>query len=306
MVCRTPSLERATRENAVNGHKDTGPDRSLAAELEESRRRWLESGIPIPEALLVTGSGLSLDLGEPAAGPWPFSDLFPFEVEAIEGHAVTAELVRTGNGRLVLYSRGRLHAYQGYTPAQVVYLVRLSALLGARSLVVTNAAGSLRADLPPGSIVAIADHINLTGLNPLRGRLPAAWGPQFPDLADAYDPGLRRRFADLGTQAGIPVGEGVYAGLLGPSFETPAEIRAYRTLGADLVGMSTVLEVIAARHMGLRALGFSLVTNMGVGLVDEAVDHQDVLRIGGRASGGVARLISDLFADEAFWNVESS
>ena len=173
----------------MNGHKDTGPDTSLAAELEESRRRWLEAGIPAPEALLVTGSGLSLNLGEPAAGPWPFSDLFPFDVEAIEGHAVTAELVRTGNGRLVLYSRGRLHAYQGYTPAQVVYLVRLSALLGARSLVVTNAAGSLRADLPPGSIVAISDHINLTGLNPLRGRLPAAWGPQFPDLADAYDPG---------------------------------------------------------------------------------------------------------------------
>ena len=195
-----------------------------------------------------------------------------------------------------------MHAYQGYTPAQVVYLVRLGALLGARSLVVTNAAGSLRADLPPGSIAAISDHINLTGLNPLRGRLPAAWGPQFPDLADAYDPGLRRRFAELGEQAGVPVGEGVYAGLLGPSFETPAEIRAYRTLGADLVGMSTVLEVIAARHMGLRALGFSLVTNMGVGLVDEAVDHQDVLRIGGRASGGVARLISDLFADDAIWN----
>ena len=100
--------------------------------------------------------------------------------------------------------------------------------------------------------------------------------------------------------------EGVYAGLLGPSFETPAEIRAYRTLGADLVGMSTVLEVIAARHMGLRVLGLSLVTNMGVGLVDEPVDHQDVLRIGGKASGSVARLISDLFADEAFWNPESS
>ncbi|MDE2979174.1 MAG: purine-nucleoside phosphorylase [Acidobacteriota bacterium] len=280
----------------MNGHKDTGPDASLAAELEESRRRWLEAGIPTPEALLVTGSGLSLDLGEPAAGPWPFSDLFPFDVEAIEGHAVTAELVRTGNGRLVLYSRGRLHAYQGYTPA----------LLGARSLVVTNAAGSLRADLPPGSIAAISDHINLAGLNPLRGRLPAAWGPQFPDLENAYDPGLRRRFAELGERAGIPVGEGVYAGLLGPSFETPAEIRAYRTLGADLVGMSTVLEVIAARHMGLRVLGFSLVTNMGVGLVDDAVDHQDVLRIGSGASAGVARLISDLFVDDAFWHLESS
>ena len=154
--------------------------------------------------------------------------------------------------------------------------------------------------------MAISDHINLTGLNPLRGRLPASWGPQFPDLEDAYDPGLRRRFAELGEQAGTPVAEGVYAGLLGPSFETPAEIRAYRTLGADLVGMSTVLEVIAARHMGLRVLGLSLVTNMGVGLVDEAVNHQDVLRIGGKASGSVARLVSDLFADDAFRNPEAS
>ena len=273
---------------------DTGPDTSLAAELEESRRRWLKAGIPTPDALLVTGSGLSLELGEPAAGPWPFSDLLPFEVEAIEGHAVTAELIRTGSGRLVLCSRGRLHAYQGYTPAQVVYLVRLGALLGARSLVITNAAGSLRPNLPPGSIVAISDHINLTGLNPLRGQLPAAWGPQFPDLADAYDPGLRRRLTELGERAGIAVGEGVYLGLLGPSYETPAEIRAYRTLGADLVGMSTVLEVIAARHMGLRTLGLTLVTNMGVGLTEEPVDHEDVLRIGGRASGDVARLLADL------------
>ncbi len=290
----------------VNQGKDTGPDTGLNAELEASRGRWLEAGWPRPEAVLVTGSGLDLDLGQRVAEPWPFGELLPFDVEAIEGHAATAEVVRMKTGRLVLHCRGRLHAYQGYTPAQVVYLVRLAALLGARSLVITNAAGSLRADLPPGSIVAISDHINLTGLNPLRGRLPATWGPQFPDLADAYDPGLRRRFAELGEQAGVPVGEGVYAGLLGPSFETPAEIRAYRTLGADLVGMSTVLEVIAARHMGLRVLGFSLVTNMGVGLVDEPVDHQDVLRIGSRASSDVARLISDLFVDDASWNVESS
>ncbi len=284
--------------------EDTGPDTGLAAELDESRRRWLEAGTPTPDTLLVTGSGLNLDLGEPVAGPWPLADLLPFDIEAVEGHALTAELVATGNGGRVLYSRGRLHAYQGYTPAQVVFLVRLGALLGARSLVITNAAGSLRADMPPGTVAAISDHINLTGLNPLRGRLPAAWGPRFPDLADAYDPALRGRFAELGRANGIRVGEGVYLGLLGPSYETPAEIRAYRALGADLVGMSTVLEVIAARQMGLRVLGFSLVTNMGVGLVDEPVDHQDVLRVGDRAGGGIARLISDLFADESLRNGE--
>ena len=285
----------------MNLGKNTGPDTGLADELEESKRRWLDAGLPRPEALLVTGSGLSLDLGAPAAGPWPFEALLPFDVEAVEGHEATIELVETPDGRFLLYCRGRLHAYQGYTPAQVVYLVRLAALLGAGSLVITNAAGSLRRDSPPGSIVALSDHVNLTGLNPLRGRLPASWGPRFPDLADAYDSALRRRFVELGRSAGISVGEGVYLGLLGPSYETPAEIRAYQALGVHLVGMSTVLEVIAARHMGLRVLGFSLVTNMGVGLVDGPVDHEDVLRVGSSAAADVARLTSDLIADGVLW-----
>lgn len=282
--------------------KNTGPDTGLASELEESRTRWLDAGRPRPDALLVTGSGLSLDLGSPVAGPWPFEDLLPFDVEAVEGHAATVELVETADGRFLLYSRGRLHAYQGYTAAQVVYLVRLAALLGAGSLVIANAAGSLRRDLPPGSIAALSDHVNLTGLNPLRGRLPASWGPRFPDLADAYDPALRRRLVELGQAAGIPVGEGVYLGLLGPSYETPAEIRAYQRLGVDLVGMSTVLEVIAASHMGLRVLGLSLVTNMGVGLDDEAADHEDVLRVANAAASDMARLSSDLIADGVLWN----
>ena len=289
----------------MNLRKNTGPDTGLSAELEESRKRWLDAGWPRPDALLVTGSGLSLDLGVPAAGPWPFGDLLPFDVEAIEGHATTAEVVETRDGRFVLYCRGRLHAYQGYTPAQVVYMVRLAALLGAGSLVITNAAGSLRRDLPPGSIAAITDHVNLTGLNPLRGRLPASWGPRFPDLAWAYDPALRRRFAELGRDAGIAVGVGVYLGLLGPSYETPAEIRAYQNLGVDLVGMSTVLEVIAARHMGLRVLGFSLVTNMGVGLEEGPVDHEDVLRIGSNAGAAIARLTSDLIDDGVLWSAKS-
>ncbi len=290
----------------MNLRKNTGPDTGLADELEESGKRWLDAGRPRPEALLVTGSGLSLDLGVPAAGPWPFQDLLPFAVEAVEGHEATIELVETPDGRFLLYCRGRLHAYQGYTPAQVVYLVRLAALLGAGSLVVTNAAGSLRRNSPPGSIVALSDHVNLTGLNPLRGRMPASWGPRFPDLAGAYDPALRRRFVELGRSAGISVGEGVYLGLLGPSYETPAEIRAYQALGVDLVGMSTVLEVIAARHMGLRVLGFSLVTNMGVGLEEGPVDHEDVLRVGSSAAADVARLTSDLIADGVLWRATSN
>ncbi len=299
------NLRKDTASHTEGSHTDTGSHSGLAVELEASRRRWLDAGRPRPDALLVTGSGLSLDLGPPAAGPWPFDDVLPFDVEAIEGHAATIEVTRTPDGRFVLCCRGRLHAYQGYTAGQIVYLVRLAALLGAASLVITNAAGSLRTDLPPGSIAALSDHVNLTGLNPLRGRHPASWGPRFPDMAGAYDPALRRRFVELGHAAGIRVDEGVYLGLLGPSYETPAEIRAYQALGVDLVGMSTVLEVIAARHMGLRVLGFSLVTNMGVGLAEGPVDHEDVLQVGSAAAGDIARLISDLLADGVLWNARS-
>ncbi len=273
--------------------------RTLAPELEAGRRRWLDAGLPRPTTLLVTGSGLDLDLGAPAAGPWPFDELLPFDVEAIDGHAATAELIETESGRLLAYCRGRIHAYQGYTPAEVVYLVRLFGLLGADTLVITNAAGSLDPLLRPGAIAAISDQLNLTGLNPLRGRLPPDWGPRFPDLADAYDPTLRRTFLELGRRLGMDIGEGVYLGLLGPSYETPAEIRAYRALGADLVGMSTVLEVIAARHLGLRVLGLSLITNMGVGMEDDPVNHEEVLDVGRDAAPRLARLLRALIASDA-------
>ncbi len=281
-------------------------DDGLAAEIEARRRRWLDAGWPAPDAVLITGSGIEVDLGSPVAGPWPFAEFLPFHPEPIQGHAGTVEVAATAAGRHLLVSRGRLHLYQGCTPAEVVFLVRLGALLGAGALVVGNAAGSLRRDLPEGSIVAISDHLNLTGHNPLRGQPPAAWGPQFPDLCDAYDADLRRRLVDIGREAGIRVHEGVYVGLLGPSYETPAEIRAYRALGGDLVGMSTVQEVIAARHMGLRVLGFSLVTNMAAGMEGAHLDHEDVLRVGAGAAGQVARLLRGLLDDEELWRRPSS
>ena len=284
----------------------TARDDGLAEEVEARRRWWLDAGWPTPDALLIAGSGIEVDLGRPVAGPWPFAELFPFHPEPIEGHAGSVELAATAAGRHVLISRGRLHLYQGCSPAEVVFLVRLGALLGAGTLVVTNAAGSLRRDLPEGSIAAISDHLNLTGHNPLRGETPAAWGPRFPDLCDAYDPELRLRLVAIGREAGIRVREGVYVGLLGPSYETPAEIRAYRALGGDLVGMSTVQEVIAARHMGLRVLGFSLVTNMAAGMEGARLDHEDVLKVGAGAGGQVARLLDGLLADEAMWRRPSS
>ncbi|MCG8457214.1 MAG: purine-nucleoside phosphorylase, partial [Holophagales bacterium] len=195
-----------------------------------------------------------------------------------------------------LSSRGRLHAYQGYSLPQVVFTVRLAALLGARALVVTNSAGGLTAERQPGDLVLLGDHLNLSGLTPLWGSFPPAWGPQFPDMTHAYDPELRRTLTRCAGELGIPLIEGIYAGLAGPSYETPAEVRMLRGLGADVVGMSTVNEVIAARHMGLRCAVISVVSNPGAGVSDEILDHADVLERGQKAARRVARIFERFFA----------
>jgi purine-nucleoside phosphorylase len=250
-----------------------------------------------PAVAVVAGSGLGVSLGQPLHGPFDLADWLPFDVHAVEGHALTFELVELG-GRAVLYFRGRLHAYQGFAPGDVVFPVRLSALLGAQILIATNAAGGIGRLGRSGTLALIADQLNYTGLNPLCGRLPTAWGPQFPDMVGAYDRALRQRLSDHGSALGIDLEVGTYAGLLGPSYETPAEVEALRRLGADLVGMSTVLEVIAARHLGLRCAGLSLVTNPAAGTVaDAALDHDDVLEVGRRAAGQVEALLRRALAD---------
>jgi purine-nucleoside phosphorylase len=267
----------------------------LEPELTAAVAHWDALGWPRPDVLLVAGSGLSADLGRPIAEPRPWGELMPFEARGIVGHALEVEVLEPLPGRTVLYSRGRLHAYQGYTPAQVVFAVRLAGLLGAEIVLLTNSSGGLRPEHRPGDLVAIRDQVNLTGLNPLFGRCPAAWGPQFPDMTAAYDRRLRELLHGCARELGVGVGEGVYAGLPGPSYETPAEIRMLRTLGADLVGMSTVLEVIAARHMGMRCLGLSLVSNLAAGVGgDEALDHADVLVEGRKAAEKVAPLLGRL------------
>jgi purine-nucleoside phosphorylase len=267
-----------------------------AAELEAAVARWDESGLPRPQVALVGGSGLDLDFGAPGAGPFALADWLPFPVHAVEGHALSFELVDAGRHRLLQF-RGRLHAYQGFEPGEVVFPVRLAARLGARVLVVTNAAGGIGRVGTPGTLVAIADHLNHTGLNPLRGRMPPAWGPQFPDMVDAYDPALRARLRAHAEALVIELAEGVYAGLLGPCYETPAEVEALRRLGADLIGMSTVLEVIAARHLGVRCLGLSLVTNSAAGTGGPALDHRDVLEAGRAACARIAALLRALLDD---------
>jgi len=266
-------------------------------DLEAAVARWRSLGRPAPALALVAGSGLAVDLGAPLAGPEPLADWLPFEVRTVPGHRHEVELIEAAAGRPVLYFRGRLHSYQGYEPAEVVYPVRLAARLGARVLVMTNAAGGVRPEWPAGTLAAISDQLNLTGRSPLSGEPPAHWGPRFPDLVDAYDAALRALAREHAARLGFELAEGVYAGLPGPAYETPAEVRMLRTMGADLVGMSTVHEVVAARHLGLRCLVVSLVANPASGVSTSALTHEEVLAAGQAAGGRVRALLAALLAD---------
>jgi len=248
-------------------------------------------GWPRPEVALVSGSGLAIDLGERTHGPIQLEFLLPFESHAIEGHPHVVEMFEPFPGRPVLYFKGRLHSYQGYSAHETVFPVRLAALLGAKALVMTNATGGLQTYHRPGDLVLIKDHLNLTGLNPLRGQLPPEWGPRFPDMGAAYDPRLRELTLRVAGELGIPLTEGIYAGMAGPSYETPAEVRMLQLLGGDVTGMSTVLEIIAAHHMGVRCLCVSMVSNPGAGLSDVPVTHEDVLAAAQAASVNLKALL---------------
>ena len=210
-----------------------------------------------------------------------------------EGRFVAGTL----EGTPVLCMQGRLHPYEGYGPAEVVFPVRLARRLGAEAFVVTNAAGGINAGYRPGQVVAIADHVNLTGQNPLVGPNSNALGIRFPDMSHAYSPRLRGLAQRAAADREYLLEEGVYLGVTGPSFETPAEIRAFRTLGADLVGMSTVWEVIAAVHCGLEVLGFSLVTNMAAGMLDEPITSEDVNRAAERGAADLEAIVRGVLAD---------
>ncbi len=188
--------------------------------------------------------------------------------------------------------RGRFHLYEGYSAAEIVRPVRLARLLGAEILVVTNAAGGLSPDLEPGDLMAIADHLNLTGANPCAGENVDEMGPRFHDMSAPYCPELRALASAAAKESGVPLKSGVYAALMGPSFETPAEIRMLKTLGADAVGMSTVPETIAARHAGMRVLGVSCITNKAAGLSDATLSHDEVIEVTSRFNERNRKLVS--------------
>lgn len=250
----------------------------------------------VPRAGVVLGSGLGglADEVEDAV-ELAYEEIPGWPPATATGHAGTLVL-GTFAGLPVAMLRGRAHLYEGWSPAQVVFGVRVLARLGIETLVLTNACGGIRDDLYPGALVAITDHVNLQGTSPLVGPNDDSLGPRFPDLSDAYDQELRRRAHAAAAELGIELLDGVYAAWLGPAFETPAEVRFMRVIGADLAGMSTVPEVIAARHLGVRCLAIACVTNMAAGVVPGPIAHDEVLAVGAGASARLAALVRRVLA----------
>jgi purine-nucleoside phosphorylase len=237
----------------------------------------------VPTVGIVLGSGLGA-LGEELtdAVAVPFSDLPGWPAASAPGHAGRL-LLGNLDGTPVVCLQGRLHLYEGNTERLVVEPVLLMGKLGAKIVVLTNAAGGVNSAWPAGTLMLISDHLNLTGRNPLMGPNDDTLGPRFPDFVDAWSPRLRQLVRQAAAEEGIDLQEGVYAGLTGPTYETPAEVRMLRTLGADAVGMSTVLEAIAARWAGLEIVGISLVTNPGAGVTGEPLTHDEVLAAAAKA-----------------------
>jgi purine-nucleoside phosphorylase len=252
-----------------------------------------------PEVGIVLGSGLgglTDDLEDPIA--IPFAELPGWPAATAPGHVGRLLFGRLA-GRRVVMLQGRFHVYEGNDPGLVVQPVLLFHRLGAGIVVLTNAAGGVDPEFGPGTLMVIRDHLNLTGRTPLLGQNADGLGARFQDLTEAWSPRLRAALHAAGVAEGVELAEGVYAGLLGPQYETPSEVRMLRTLGADAVGMSTVLECIAARWVGLEVCGVSLVTNAGAGYSGEPLSHDEVLAAGAEAGPRLARVIRRFVADLA-------
>jgi purine-nucleoside phosphorylase len=247
-----------------------------------------------PEIGVVLGSGLGAFARSLADRiEIPYDEIPGFPASTAVGHAGVFVCGRIGATEVAVLS-GRAHLYEGYSVGQVVYGVRTLGALGVRRLVITNAAGGINLAYERGGLVLIADHINLQGVNPLVGANDEALGPRFPDMSDAYCARYRVVARQVAAELGLHVEEGVYAALTGPSYETPAEIRYLRVIGADLVGMSTAAEVIAANHMGMKVLGISCVTNMAAGILPQKINHMEVLETGAMVRDTLVRLLTSL------------
>ncbi len=252
---------------------------SLDTQLKESLSylQRVLAGRPI-DGFIILGSGLgefaeTLEISVRI----PYAEIPHFQTSKVEGHSGTLVVGQTREGLTLACMQGRYHYYEGHDLNTVVYPVRVLKQLGARFMIVTNAAGGIRGDLTPGTLMLIEDHINMTGQNPLRGENNADLGPRFVDMTEAYDKRLQTLAKSIAKQLDFTLPSGVYLGLTGPTYETPAEVRMLQILGGDAVGMSTVPEVIVANHMSLPVLGISCITNQAAGLSDNKLNHQEVM-----------------------------
>ncbi len=262
---------------------------------------WIQGKTDLrPLVGVVLGSGLAgFADGLARAAAIPYAEIPGFPVAKVPGHPgrlVVGELPSDGGVVPIAAMQGRVHGYEGWSAADVAFGARVLCTLGVRALLLTNAAGGVNPSFAPGDLVRIVDHLNLSGANPLTGENDDRIGPRFPDLSQAYDPRLGSLLDEAAAAAGVPLRTGVYACMSGPSYETPAEVRMLRGLGADLVGMSTVPEAIAARHMGVPVAALSVVTNMAAGLTRKALTHEEVAetasRVGERLSAVVSGFLS--------------
>lgn len=245
----------------------------------------------IPETAIILGSGLG-GLGEEIENPVyiDYKDIPGFPHSTVSGHKGRLIVGRL-EGKSVLCMQGRVHLYEGHAPASIKLIIEVFKSLGIKNLIVTNAAGSLKLDMPPGSIMLIKDHINFSGRNPLVGPNDENYGPRFPVMNNAYNASFREKAKSIAKQQNITLHEGVYLMVLGPNFETAAEIRAFQILGADAVGMSTVPEVLCAVHCGINVLGFSVITNYGTGMIEQTHDHAETLRQADLAAANLTKLV---------------
>jgi purine-nucleoside phosphorylase len=248
----------------------------------------------VPEIAIILGSGLGDFAGTLGDGvSMPYGELPHWPASKVIGHEGRL-VVGTVKGRLIAALAGRCHLYEGYDTGTVTFAVRALGVLGVKTLILTNAAGGVNTGFSQGALMVIDDHINLTGHNPLVGANDDRFGPRFPDMSQVYSARLRQIADQAGKQINALPPHGVYVALLGPSYETPAEIRYLRTIGADAVGMSTVPEAIAARHMGMDVLGISCITNMAAGVLPQPLDHNEVMATARRVRGQFIALLEEI------------
>src|SRR6266699_2762636 len=262
--------------------------------VEQAKNYLLDKMGYEPELAVIMGSGLSaVDELLIGAQRIHYVAIPHFQVPKIPGHRGQAVFGKVGNLHAVVFE-GRVHYYEGHSMAEVTFCTRVIARLGTKSLVLTNAAGAINPNFARGHLMLITDHINLMGANPLNGPNEDRWGPRFVDQTQVYDPGITATLKAAVEYCGVRLTEGVYAAMAGPTYETPAEIRYLRTIGADAVGMSTVPEAIVAKHMGLRVAGLSCITNMAAGVLPAPLDHHEVMETARRIRGQFIALLEGI------------